>query len=82
MNERKEFIKNTRYTLDTYEYNEETGKSRKISGTAIHLDKMVIDTAKLYEQLKAVKEKLIKEKEIEGETKGGMQESATEKGLL
>lgn len=80
MHERKEFIKNTPYTLDTLE--EVDGRIRSIKGTAIQLDKMVTDTIKLYEQLELVKQKLEKEKLSDGETKGGMQESATEKGLL
>lgn len=82
MNERKEFIKVTPYTLDTFEFNEASGKTRKVSGNAMSLDKMIVDTAKLYEQLELIKQKLAKEKQIDGETKAGMQESATEKGLL
>jgi len=80
MHERKEFIKNTPYSLDTLE--EIDGRVRSVKGTAAQLDKMVVDTAKLYEQLELVKQKLEKEKAVDGETKGGMQESATEKGLL
>lgn len=81
MHERKEFIKNTPYSLDAKE--EIDGKMRVVKGTAYQLDKMVIDTAKLYEQLDLVKQKLEKEKQMaDGETKAGMQESATEKGLL
>jgi hypothetical protein len=82
MEERKNFIKNTPYTLDAYETDEETGRSRLIKGNAKDLDKMVVDTVKLYEQLEVVREKLEKSKQGDGETKGGMQESATEKGLL
>ncbi len=77
MHERKNFIKNTPYTLDTLS---EEGKI--IKGTAKDLDKMVVDTTKLYEQLEIVREKLEKKRQIEGETKGGMKESATEQGLL
>jgi len=80
MTERKEFIKNTPYSLDSME--EIDGKMRIVKGTAAQLDKMVVDTAKLYEQLELVKQKLEKEAAQDGETKGGMQESATEKGLL
>lgn len=80
MHERKEFIKNTEYTLDSLE--EIDGRTRSIKGTAAQLDKMVVDTAKIYEQLELVKQKLEKEKNSDGETKGGMQESATEQGLL
>lgn len=80
MHERKEFIKNTPYSLDALE--EVDGKMRVIRGTAAQLDKMVVDTAKLYEQLEVVKQKLEKEAAQDGETKGGMQESATEQGVL
>lgn len=66
MTERKQFIKDTSYTLD----------NAKI------LDDMVLKTAKLYEELEVVKQKLSQSKQIDGETKGGMQESATEQGLL
>lgn len=82
MHERKEFIKNTPYSLDAYELNEETGKKKLVKGTAAQLDKMVVDTIKLYEQLELVKQKIEKQQQIDGETKAGMQESATEKGLL
>ena len=80
MHERKEFIKNTPYSLDTME--EIDGRMRTVKGTSAQLDKMVVDTAKIYEQLELVKQKLEKEKNNDGETKGGMQESATEQGLL
>lgn len=82
MTERKEFIKTTPYSLDSYEFNEKTGKSKKIPGNAMALDKMVVDTVKLYDQLEIIKQKLEKQAQIDGETKAGMQESATEKGLL
>ncbi|AGO48984.1 hypothetical protein N356_gp092 [Cellulophaga phage phi14:2] len=82
MTERKNFIKNTPYTLDSYEIDERSGRPKLIKGNAKDLDKMVVDTVKLYEQLEVVKEKLEKSKHQDGETKGGMQESATEKGLL
>lgn len=80
MTERKEFIKNTPYSLDAIE--EIDGRMRTVKGTAAQLDKMVVDTAKLYEQLELVKQKLEKEAAQDGETKGGMQESATEQGIL
>jgi hypothetical protein len=77
MHERQNFIENTAYTLDTT-----SEEGRNIKGTALQLDKMVVDTLKIYEQLDQVKAKLEKEKSNEGSTKGGMQESAAEKGLL
>lgn len=80
MHERKEFIKNTPYSLDSMQ--EIDGRMKLVKGTSAQLDKMVVDTAKLYEQLELVKQKLEKEKLSDGETKAGMQESATEQGLL
>lgn len=77
MHERQNFIDNTPYTLDT---SNEEGKI--IKGTAIQLDKMVVDTLKIYDQLDQVKARLEKDNSNEGSTKGGMQESATEKGLI
>lgn len=80
MHERKQFIKDTPYSLDTLE--EIDGKIRSVKGTAYQLDKMVTDTLKLYEQLEVIKQKIEKERNSDGETRGGMQESATEQGLL
>lgn len=77
MHERKLFIKHTPYTLDTLS---EDGKT--IKGTAKDLDSMVVNTVKLYEQLEVVKQKLERSRQVDGETRGGMQESATEQGLL
>ncbi len=82
MTERKDFIKNTPYTLESYEEDPETGKFRTVKGTAKDLDSMVTNTIKLYEQLDAVKAKVERAKQLKGETKGGMEESATERGLL
>ena len=77
MHERKNFIKNTPYTLDT---TDSDGKT--IKGTAKDLDTMVVNTTKLYDQLEIVKQKLERSKQLDGETRGGMKESATEQGLL
>lgn len=81
MEERKKFIKETPYSLDRYEESDD-GRSKLIKGNAKDLDTMVVNTVKLYDQLELVREKLEKSKLGDGETKGGMQESATEKGLL
>jgi|TARA_R110000796_G_scaffold236214_1_gene355441 hypothetical protein len=80
MNERAKFIKNTEYSLDQYE--EMDGRSKLVKGTAVQLDKMVVDTKKIYDQLEQVQQMVAKEKSDGGKTKGGMQESAAEQGLL
>lgn len=80
MNERAKFIKNTEYSLDQYE--EMDGKTKLVKGTAVQLDKMVVDTKKIYEQLDQIQQMVNKENTDNGKTKGGMQESAAEKGLL
>ena len=50
-------------------------------GTADQLDKMMVNTVKIYQQLEQVKEMLDKES-IEGHGKGGAIESASEQGLI
>jgi len=80
MNERSKFIKNTEYSLDEYE--EVGGRSKLTKGTAAQLDKMVVETKKIYEYLDSVQQMVDKEKTDGGKTKGGMQESAAEQGLL
>ena len=76
MRERQKFIDKTEYTLDSYD---ENGKPLK--GTAPQLDKMLVDSDKIYkrhEELKAIYEK----SEEEGHVRGGREESASESGLI
>lgn len=80
MHERAMFIKNTEYTLDSME--EIDGRVKLVKGTAPQLDKMVVETKKIYEHLDAIRQLMDKEQGNEGKTKGGMQESAAEQGLL
>tara|TARA_R110002167_G_scaffold20995_20_gene76395 strand:+ start:262 stop:840 length:579 start_codon:yes stop_codon:yes gene_type:complete len=75
--DRAKFLDNTSYSMDTY--NDESGKVEK--GTADQLDKMMVNTVKIYQQLEQVKEMLDKES-IEGHGKGGAVESASEQGLI
>ena len=75
--DRANFIDKTSYSMDYY--SEDTGKV--IKGTADQLDKMMANTVKIYQQLEQVKDMLDKEA-IEGQTRGGVQESASETGLL
>lgn len=65
LEERAKFINDTEYNLETGE----------------KLDKFLINTGKLYEQIKALKDQIRSEKDG-GNTKGGAVESATEKGLI
>jgi len=80
MHERALFIKNTKYSLDEFE--EVDGRSKLVKGTAPQLDKMVVETKKIYEHLDAIEQLMKKDQADGGKTKGGMQESAAEQGLL
>jgi len=81
MNERSKFIKGTEYTLDHME-EMDNGRFKTVKGTALQLDKMVVDSKKIYEQLEQIQQMVNKENTDGGKTKGGMQESAAEQGLL
>jgi len=65
LEERATFINDTKYDLDTGD----------------KLDKFLINTGKLYEQIKSLKDQIRAERDG-GNTKGGMTESASEKGLI
>lgn len=65
LEERAKFINDTPYDLDNGE----------------KLDKFLINTGKLYEQIKSLKDQIRAERDG-GNTKGGMRESASEKGLI
>jgi hypothetical protein len=75
--QRGDFIAKTTYTMD--DYDERTGKV--IKGTADQLDKMMLNSGKIFDQIEGIKEKLLKE-ELDGQLKGGATESAAEGGLL
>lgn len=74
--QRGDFLAKTRYTLDSYD---DRGKIEK--GTADQLDKMMINTGKLYDQLEEIKNK-IKAEQAKGSLRGGEAESASEEGIL
>ena len=59
--DRAKFLDSTSYSMDTY--NDETGKIEK--GTADQLDKMMVNTVKIYEQMDKVKDMMDKES-VEG----------------
>ena len=75
--QRADFIDSTTYSMDTYD--EQTGKVNK--GTADQLDKMMVATGKIYDQLADIKAKIQKES-AEGTLRGGAAESASENGEL
>lgn len=75
--QRGEFIDKTGYSLDTYD--ESSGKV--VKGTAAQLDKMMVDSGKIFEELEKIKEKIQKE-DLDGQLKGGAVESAADRGEL
>lgn len=72
MAERKEFIKNTPYTLDSYEEGFD-GKMKLIKGNASQLDTMVTNTKKLHEEIRSLREAL--KSDSGGKGKGGRKDS-------
>ena len=62
--------------MDSYD---DRGKIEK--GTADQLDKMMLNSSKIFAEIENIKEKLAKE-ELDGQLKGGASESAAESGLL
>jgi len=75
--DRARFIKGTKYSLDTY--NEETGRVQK--GTAEQIDKLLLNTSKIYSDFDLIREKISKES-AEGHLRGGATESASEEGII
>jgi hypothetical protein len=76
ISQRGDFLEKTKYTMDSYD-----DKGRVIKGTADQLDKMLVATGKIYDQLSDIKAKLDKE-EASGGLKGGATESAGEQGII
>ncbi len=74
--QRGDFIDKTDYSLD--EYDEQTGKI--VKGTVDQLDKMMLNTSKIYDQLDLIRGMF--SKESGGHLKGDSKESASEKQLL
>ena len=75
--DRARFIKGTKYSLDFFD--EETGKPKK--GTADQLDKMLLNTSKIYDQFEVIRSKISKETS-KGHLRGGATESASETGEI
>lgn len=74
--QRGKFLKDSDYSFDEYDDN-----GKLLKGTADQLDKMMINTGKLYEHLSKIKDS-IAEEEASSSTRGGEVESASEKGLI
>lgn len=77
LNQRGNFLESADYSFDTY--SEENGKVLK--GTADQLDKMMVNTGKLYDHLESIKDKM-SDDEARGNLRGGEVESASESGLM
>ena len=75
--DRARFIKGTKYSLDFFD--EETGRAKK--GTADQLDKMLLNTSKIYDQFEVIRSKISKETS-KGHLRGGATESASETGEI
>jgi len=75
MSERGDFIDKTKYSLDTYV------EGRTIKGTADQLDKMMVSTIKIYEQLDKIKGMLAEESN-KTRLRGNESESATDEGIV
>lgn len=76
LEQRGNFISAQDYTMDSY-----SEKGGIVKGTAAQLDKMMIDSGKIFSEIEAIQEKLNKES-ISGHLKGGAAESASESGEL
>lgn len=74
--QRSKFISDKTYTLDEYD---STGKL--VKGTADQLDKMLVNTNKIYEQMAKI-EKMLNDDKNKGNVRGGHVESASEEGLI
>ncbi len=76
LEQRGDFISSQTYTMDSY-----SDKGGLVKGTATQLDKMMIDSGKIFSEIEAIQEKLNKES-ISGHLKGGAAESASEAGEI
>ena len=81
MIERARFIKNTEYTMDTYDMDERTGKPVLVKGTAKDLDMMMKNTKAIYDQYHQILKSLSEESE-ESQVKGGQTLSLSDLGEI
>jgi hypothetical protein len=77
LSQRGDFIDKTDYSLD--QYSEINGRVEK--GTADQLDKMMLNSGKIFDEVEKIKEKIQKE-DLNGHLKGGAVESAADKGEI
>lgn len=76
LSERGDFIDRTPYSMDTVD-----GSGRPIKGTASQLDRMMVDSSKIFKQIEDIKE-LIEVEKAKSQLVGGATESASDKGLI
>ena len=79
MVERAKFIKETPFMMDSFEFDEATGKNIKIAGTVDTLDKMMTNTKKLYDDYDRI-QKTLSISEIDTENLGGGEASLSDQG--
>lgn len=77
LTQRGDFLQDVDYTMDTYGEDPITGKTKIIKGTADQLDKMLLNSGKIFEEINSIREKISKEN-LESQLKGGATESAGE----
>lgn len=81
MIQRAQFIKNTAYSMDSYDMDERTGKPVLVKGTAKDLDLMMKNTKGIYDQYHTILKSLAEEDE-EAQVKGGQQLSLSDTGAI
>ena len=79
MEERSTFIKETPYTIDSFEFDESTGKNIKIAGTIDILEKLAGNTKKWYDDYGRI-QKDLSVSEIDTENLGGGESSLSDQG--
>jgi len=79
MVERAKFIKDNPYTMDSFEFDESTGKNIKIAGTVDTLEKMMSLTKRLYDDFDRI-QKTLSISEIDTENLGGGEASLSDQG--
>lgn len=78
--ERAQFIRDTEYTVDSYEM-DDRGKPILIRGTATQLDSMMKNTKSIYDMYHLILKSLAEEDE-DAQTKGGRQLSLSDTGEI
>jgi len=79
--ERAKFIKNTEYTMDSYDMDDRTGKPILVKGTAKDLDAMMKNTKGIYDQYHQILKSLAEEEEDQ-QVKGGQNLSLSDTGAI